>query len=100
MTPLQKAVALNALAPIELRINAFGRWSCGQPGVEIADGHTLAGAGGFGDAPEKAIEERWAAMVDDLPEKKWIVVDAMKPTRRAFRWNGFMWAPFEEPKPK
>lgn len=88
----QKALAMKALAhDVCLHIRAAGDWYCRLPGVEIGGNSILESVGGDGTTPHAAVTDAWKRLTE-LPAGKYIVVDAMRTTRRQYRWNGFMWA--------
>lgn len=92
----QKAEALNALAKIEIRCRKARDWYVHQNTEIKADG-VLIGAYGNGETPEAAIEDHWRQLVDELSPDRYIVTHAYRDTRRAVRWNGFMWTEVPEP---
>lgn len=86
----RKAAALNALAPIEIKIRKPGDWYVMQH-VEVKDGSILKSVCGNGADPELAILDHWNQAVDNIRHDEYLVVRAYQDSRKAFRWNGFMW---------
>jgi hypothetical protein len=92
----QRFMALNALAPCAIKIDANCDWYISHVAVEIQDGAVLRSVVGRGDTPEKAIEDHWKQATELAPHQ-YLVIDAFGVRkRRAFRWNGFMWAEVQE----
>lgn len=67
-------------------------WFVRLYGVEILDGCVLRGVGGDGASPEEAIAGAWRSLTA-LKAHEYLVVGAMTPERRAYRWNGSRWVP-------
>lgn len=93
----QKAAALDALAEIEIKIRKPGDWYVHQH-VEIKDDCIMRGEYGNGRTPEEAIEDHWQRLVVNIEQTPlYLVARAMRDTRRAVKWNGFMWMDYPEP---
>ena len=87
----QKFAACKGLAPITLQMRCPGDWYVSHR-VEKCDGHVLESAPNSGSTPEDAVNNHWTWLTALKPDES-IVVNAMdKNLRRAYRWNGFMWA--------
>lgn len=95
MTTAQKALALNALgwSDFAIKIRETGEWYAVCAG-EISDGHVLKSTMGNGRNPEMAIASLWSCMTSLEPGER--IVLLRDGERRAVRWNGFMWEPFNE----
>jgi hypothetical protein len=92
MDTKKRALALNALSPIELRLDINGNWFVRWVGVEIKKGPCLGGAGERGATPDEAIDRTWASVEDMSKDRsRYLVVGAYTDQRKAVRWNGFMW---------
>jgi len=89
MNMQDKAQALNALAEISIRVRPDRSWYVFQL-TEIKNGSILEGRYGNGNTPDEAIEAHWENLTNLAP-REYIVINASKETRRAVRWNGFMW---------
>lgn len=90
LTTEQKSVAIQALAPFEVkRRDSMPCWYVHQ-GVGIVDHKFYRGQYGAGDTPEAAIEDHWR-LLTSVREPNRLVVNAFGSNRRAYRWNGFMW---------
>jgi len=61
-----------------------GQWYC-DAGFEIKDGAILGTAVAFGDTHEEAVDNLWKK-ITNLPKNQYLVLDAMHPSRRAFKW--------------
>lgn len=93
----QKAAALDALAEIEIKIRKPGDWYVSQR-VEIKDDCILVGAYGNGDTPMAAIDDHWFRLVEEIERgPRYLVARVGQPSRRAVKWNGFMWQDVPEP---
>ena len=94
----QMFMAMKALCPdVQIRMGEGGGFYCRLPSVELKRGGILSGVGGAHCVtPDEAIESAWCSLVD-LKEDQFVVVDAMRETRKLYRWNGFMWREFVEP---
>lgn len=99
LTFKQKAQALDALCEgeLSLHLDCHGNWYTGLGHVEIKDGSCLQSTtGDHASTPQEALENTWK-LVTNLPNKQYLVRNAYdKKKRRAFRWNGFMWAEVQE----
>src|SRR3990167_8513124 len=98
MTWEQKLAAFQALTEHSLRMRAPGDWYV-EGSVEVKEGCILAGTYGNGRTPEAAVEDHWRQLVEELPREKYLVIRAYRDTRRAVRWNGYMWADVREQAP-
>jgi len=85
-----KADVLNALSRLEIGTRGIGNWWASCYGVEIKTGGMLGSPHGNGDTPQTAIEDYWDKVVVNL-DGDYLVVNAMRDTRFATRWNGYMW---------
>jgi hypothetical protein len=83
MTWEQKLQALQALGDTSLRMRKPGDWYVNT----VAN---IKGDGGYGNGatPEAAVEDHWKKFAESGAT---VVVDAYSPSRREYRWNGFMW---------
>lgn len=94
----QKAAALDALAEIQIMIRGVGDWYVHQ-NVQIRKVDVLFGEYGNGETPVAAIEDHWQKLVNEVSRTPhYLVARDGSGTRRAVRWNGFMWADVPEPK--
>lgn len=97
MTWEQKFAALGALARMCTDVSLFmrkpGDWGVLIPHVERKEGAVLSGGGLNGKDPESAVESAWQWATDS---KFYLVIKAFNATRRAVKWNGFMWVDVEE----
>jgi hypothetical protein len=97
MTWEQKLAALDALAGQgTIAMRKPGDWLCSHR-LSIKDQCILKGGCGNGATPQDAIEDQWSRLTEKLARHELIVIDEMKASRRAFRWNGFMWREIDEP---
>jgi hypothetical protein len=97
MTPEQIVTALDALGEdLVVHCNGERAWVAFR-GVEIANGTALEGVMGRGQTINAAIQDLWDK-IRSLPADRWLVLGAHSDNRRAVRWNGFMWAPYIEPR--
>lgn len=91
----QKLEALKALCGefnVSLKMRAPGDWYVETTGLEIkVNASILSSHTSRAPSPEKAVEDAWRAYVEDLPPDRYLVVGAMRSSRRHVRWNGFMW---------
>jgi hypothetical protein len=96
MTWEQKLQAIAALVglgrDVSLIMRHPGNWyvSCG---LERKEGGLLSGGLVQAPDPATAVEHYWNWLTD---ERYYIVVNAMRDTRKAVKWNGFMWADVQE----
>lgn len=90
----QKMAACKALAEnISLRMRKPGDWYVDHRGVEITDG-VIASSGCVGaTTPEGAVEQHWDFLTT-LQEGERVVVNGLSEDRREYRWDDFMWAPW------
>jgi hypothetical protein len=61
--------------------------------LERKEGGTLSTHTSVSLTPEKAVEAAWEWATD--PEH-YLVLDSLRDTRRAVKWNGFMWTAVQE----
>jgi hypothetical protein len=88
----EKALALNSLDRLEIKMRGQGDWYCTIPNAEIGGNGMLLGSYGNGVTPVSAIHDCWDAFVTNLASDKFIVLNAFDDKRRSHvRWNGFMW---------
>lgn len=90
MTWEEKLVALQCLGDTCLIMRRPGDWFVSSR-AEIKQGAILAREYGNGPTPQAAVEDHWRIFVDDLPPGQYIVTDAYRPERKAYRWTGYMW---------
>jgi len=94
--------ALNALSgsagclDVAVRMRKPGDWYVDQ-NVEVKDMDCLEGRYGNGETPYGAILDHWNKLTNLAPHE-YLVVNAMRSNRKAYRWNGFMWAEVDEKK--
>lgn len=85
-------VALNALTPCAIRVNAHG-WYVSPDGLlEECTGFLRGGVKEFSDTIAGAIQGMWRK-VSTVGPTHWIEV-SNRPGK-GFRWNGFMWEEVE-----
>lgn len=83
--------ALESLGPVKLEWSSLTeKWYLTVSGLEIKDGPFLRGICEHRLGRGAAIYAFWNK-VTDLPKDQYLVIDAYQTTRRAYRWNGFMW---------
>lgn len=94
-----KLHALNALAECKLLMRKPGDWYVSQQ-VDVRRGHCLVGVYGNGATPQEAVEDHWN-LLTTLPADEYLVGrefwEGETCTRKAVRWNGFMWDHVKEP---
>jgi hypothetical protein len=92
MTWEEKLSALQVLCDTSLRMRKPGDWYVSATGREIGGDDTgmLTGLYGNGPTPQAAVEDDWKQMTE-LPVRRYIVIGAMGPNRKHFRWAGYMW---------
>lgn len=96
MTWEEKLAACKAIgSEIGLRMRKPGDWYVDHCGVEVKEGSMLASRYGNGPTPQAAAEDHWTQLTELTP-REYIVLDAGRSTRRAVRWNGFMWQDVQE----
>lgn len=87
----QKFAAIKSLCPsIHLSMRKVGDWYVSLPGLERSMNSMLMSLGDSGRTPEEAIEHTWAQLTN-IPFDSYIVIGAMGPHRKHYRWNDFMW---------
>lgn len=91
----QKLAALNALSECSLKMRKPGDWYVSQR-VTVKRGSVLVGEYGNGVTPEEAVNDHWNQLAEDLPRGEYLVAD-LSGSRKAVRWNGFMWDAVIEP---
>ncbi len=87
-----KALALNALSEISLKMDIKGHWYVNQS-VEFKerpDAAVLVGKCGRGETPDEALFNHWK-MLSGVKAPALLVIQAYGDKRRHVRWNGFMW---------
>lgn len=89
MTTDEKMYALKALGDPTIRMRAPGDWCCSVR-AEIGGDGVLRGRHGNGATPQAAIEDAFQQFTQPPPGLH-VVIDALRPSRRAVRWTGFMW---------
>ena len=98
MTWEQKAVALQAAVfpgLISLRFRKEGDWYVNKAGLERKEGGCLSSGYESGKTPQDAVEQAWEwAIAPDYYLVKYVAGS----TRRAVKWNGFMWEDVVEDK--
>lgn len=81
-----------------LSTNVDGEWYMTVKGVEVKDTPSTAkGLGGSGKTADEAVSDCWKNATTRLDASQYLVVDGLKDTRKAYRWNGTRWAPVTEP---
>lgn len=73
-----------------LRMRKPGDWYVSHH-IEVGGDGCLSGIYGNGASPELAVLDDWAKLVTSLRPDRFLVIDAMRDTRRQVRWNGYMW---------
>jgi hypothetical protein len=95
MTWEQKLAALKALADASLRMRAPGDWYVSHS-VNVTDHPCMSrGFYGNGTTPEEAVNDHWRQLVDELGGGHYLKV--LGTPDKFYRWNGFMWAEFQDP---
>lgn len=96
----QKTAALNALVELSIKFRKPGDWYVSQQ-VDVKDGGILRTEYGNGCTPEEAILDHWERLTT-IKHPLYLVgrtfFDGRVETRKAVRWNGFMWEHVQEPK--
>lgn len=98
----QKFAALKALdSDASLKMRKPGDWYVSMTGVEVGSSASglLTSPSAGGETPQEAVEARWDLFAN-LATNQYLVIDAMKDTRRHVRWNGFMWEDLPVPDAK
>lgn len=90
----EKLSAFQALSDTSLRMRKPGDWYVSAH-VEVKNRSMLEGRFGNGRSPQEAVENHWDKLTNLAPHE-YIIVDAMRESRRAVCWNGFMWKNIEE----
>lgn len=87
-----KFMAMKALAGNNTAIHARSEsdWYVVVPSVEIGGNGILESPAVSGRTPQEAIELEWESLTK-IKAGRFLVVNAMKSTRRHVRWNGYMW---------
>ena len=78
-----------------LRMRKQGDWYFSLPGVDIKQGGCLLSECGNGTTPEEAVNSLWNRYTT-LPQDEYLVLDSHSGSRRAVKWNGFMWEDVHE----
>lgn len=86
----QKWKAINELGKVELKIDDNKKWYISQVDVEIGGDGMLDGVFGRGDTIEQAINNHWIKLTE-IPDGKYIVLNAVFDDRMHVKWNGFSW---------
>ena len=94
LTFKQKAEAMKSLASLSLKFRNINDWYVSQS-VEIKQGSVLAGVSGNGENATEALTDHWNQLTD-LNPNEYLVLNAYSSTRRAVKWNGFMWQTVKE----
>lgn len=91
MTWEQQFAALKAL-DIDTYLTTLpdGKWLCRVRGLELGGDGVLVSISGRGKSPQEATENLWM-QIEAMPSDRYLVLGAMRDTRRHVRWNGFMW---------
>lgn len=98
MEVYQKFAAILALGPQAcLRMRSDGSWYVADDHIEVKQGAMLCSPSQAGSTPEKAIHECWEQLTD-LKNCEYLVAGGNREDRKAFKWNGFMWADVKEAK--
>ena len=87
----QKAAAIQALAGWQnfaLKMRGPENWYVQHSGLEQKEGGLLSDGPQHGKTPEDAVNQCWDWMTD--PEY-YLVWSTYRDSRRAVRWDGFMW---------
>jgi hypothetical protein len=82
--------ALSAIGDCSIHQRSIGDWYVSLRGVEIGGDGMLRSPASRASTPEAAVVDAWLSMTN-LTQGQYLVLNAMLPTRRAVRWNGFMW---------
>jgi hypothetical protein len=97
-----KALAMEALSKIAVRMDIDGGWFVNQS-VEMKerpDSSVLTSITGRGETPDEALFNHWQQLTE-LPAGAFLVIHAMHDGhRRHVRWNGYMWADLPLPTPE
>ena len=95
MTWEEKFAAINAIEEASLIMRKPGDWLVSQH-VEIGGDGVLRGDYGNGRSPEEAVERHWDILTQVKPPS-YVVTNAMRPNRKHWRWEGFMWKEIPQP---
>lgn len=96
MTYEQMMCALKAICHgVSVCIRKPGDWYVTMPNVERKENGCLSSGCDSGKDPEAAIRSRW---IWATASEHYLVVNAYQASRRAVKWNGFMWEDVVEEK--
>ena len=84
-----KAICVN----VGVHMRRPGDWYVVMPGVQRKEGGCLFSGCDSAKDPEAAIRSRWIWAIDPA---HYLVINAYHGTRRAVKWNGFMWEEVQE----
>lgn len=91
LTANQKFLAMKALGDASIKMDVYGKWYVSIFAVEVKHGAMLSGLPvPHTETMQDAVEQSWKGLTE-LSGDRYIVINAMGATRRAVRWNGFMW---------
>lgn len=91
----QKLQALNTISQCHLIMRQPGNWYVSQS-IDVKNNHVLEGRYGNGATPEAAVADHWQRLTDLAPHEYIVGRSGDPGTRKAVRWNGFMWDWVEE----
>jgi hypothetical protein len=98
MTWIEAYKALSALChvgDVAIRMDVNSNWYVSLSSVERKEGGCLSSGGSHEATIEQAVMKKWHWAIDP---QYYLVINAMLPSRRAVRWNGFMWQDVQEEK--
>ena len=90
----EKLAAINGLHVAELSMSSPGNWAVYTRGVESQANNSCILRGGLtgrGTTPEEAVEDHWANLTEHDGVGSYLVIDAMRDSRRHIYWNGYRW---------
>ncbi len=93
----QKADILQAIGKLTVHRRSASNWYATVDGIEVKQGSFLCGDYGNGKTPEAAIDDCFRVLTE-LKRGEYLVKNAYGESRRAMRWNGFMWQEVVEEK--
>jgi len=88
----QKLEAMQALCECSLKMRCPGNWYVETRKREVGGDGLLSSTYGNGSTPQKAVEDDWRRLVEELPPASYIVLDPHEEPRKTYRWNGYRWA--------
>lgn len=95
----QKLQAIASLHGIldkpSLMMNEPGNWYIYLPALDIKKGCMLTSPCNRGNTPEDAVNSAWDNLTK-LKDDEYLVVNAFRDSRKAVKWNGFMWQEISE----